>query len=107
MVQTTQRRFEVHLSILRVLTKTLFITGYSTIATNINLQERVGSVKGRKVLPQRLVLYIQTQWKETAQHNDERLRKWINISDSGQVSDGCKHTPKASSSPRWLLASIP
>lgn len=57
MVQTTQRRFEVHLSILRVLTKTLFITGYSTIATNINLQERVGNVKGRKVLPQRLVLY--------------------------------------------------
>lgn len=58
MVQMTQRRFEVHQPILRVLTKTLFITRYSTTTTtNTNLQEWVGSVKGRKVLPQRLVLY--------------------------------------------------
>lgn len=39
---------------------------------------------------------MHTQWEERAQHNDVKLRKWLNISDSGQVSDGCKHTPKAS-----------
>lgn len=42
---------------------------------------------------------MQTQWTERIQHNDVKLTKWLNISDSGQISDECKHTPKASSSP--------
>jgi len=57
------------------LTKTLFITGYSTTTvtttTNVSLQEWVRSVKTRKILPQRLMIYTHlmarkstTQWRE-------------------------------------------
>lgn len=106
MVQTTQRCFEVHQPILRVLTKTLFIAGYSTTTTtNIYLQEWVGSVKGRKVLSQRLVPYTNSMKRKhsTMMRGSEN---GLTSQTVGRFQMGANILLKPAPHPWWLLASI-
>lgn len=107
MVQTTQRCFEVHQPILRVLTKTLFIAGYSTTTTtNIYLQEWVGSVKGRKVLSQRLVPYTNSMKRKSTTQWWEAQKNGLTSQTVGRFQMGANILLKPAPHPWWLLASI-